>query len=212
MIPNATTTPTVPAANSNSKNTESRQQRRFRLRCFVKMFRKTPALSTRTDSGISLVERLGLAKAKVEQSRAVQALRQAVMACTGWIGKAKKDSSRKVPESTEEIPSDEKMTLLSDGIVEAFKILLSCECLEGSVDVNLDRLISAVPLLRNPVNEKTMREIQEIGLEAYVAESPIPIAGELIGSYLKKLVQSIEGGLLVKPICEMISDLVDTTE
>ncbi|KAI8847625.1 hypothetical protein BC829DRAFT_395894 [Chytridium lagenaria] len=86
------------------------------------------------------------------------------------------------------------------------------------------------PELRNGVND-LLREIErcpclkyrEIRLccdfikagnssksaSSWLPEATKPIPGEVVGDYLKRLIQSIEGGLILKPLCDLLVNIFD---
>ncbi|KAJ3218282.1 hypothetical protein HDU67_006255 [Dinochytrium kinnereticum] len=54
-------------------------------------------------------------------------------------------------------------------------------------------------------------KIMVLGLEKYREQATTPIAGELVGGYLKKLIQSVEGGVILKPFCDLLMALFEDT-
>ncbi|KAJ3101633.1 hypothetical protein HDU97_001246 [Phlyctochytrium planicorne] len=88
------------------------------------------------------------------------------------------------------------------------EVRLCCDFLLSG-EIRESEVARASSWLRIPPFKPHLLRLQEIGFLAYKAETPIPLAGELIGGYLKKLIESVEGGLLIKPVCDLLSNLFE---
>ncbi|KAJ3118637.1 hypothetical protein HDU96_010621 [Phlyctochytrium bullatum] len=80
-----------------------------------------------------------------------------------------------------------------------------CVALMQSDRMNPLELSTAADWLRQPGEKTELAKIEQIGVDAYVEQlSGKHIQGNVIGSYFKRLVQKVPGGLIIQPLRNLL--------
>ncbi|KAJ3214509.1 hypothetical protein HDU67_001533 [Dinochytrium kinnereticum] len=107
----------------------------------------------------------------------------------------------------------EMLPVLSKPIPEDVisEIKLCCDFMQSG-EIKQTANAQASTWLRWTPLKPELNKIVELGFEKYREQATTPVAGELVGGYLKRLIQSIEGGLILKPFCDLLMDLFEDTQ
>ncbi|KAJ3115272.1 hypothetical protein HDU96_000894 [Phlyctochytrium bullatum] len=88
------------------------------------------------------------------------------------------------------------------------EIKLCCEFLLGKEISEIEQA-QASSWVREPGFEPELKKLEALGFAAYRAQCKGPVQGNNIGAHLKRLIQSIDGGLILKSLCDLILCVFD---